>query len=38
MRGYKPLEAKNGDNLVDKKLLLFAANSAIGNLFTQSSY
>ena len=36
MRGCKPLEAKNGDNLVDKELLLLVANSAIGNLSTQS--
>ena len=37
MRRYKPLKAKNRDNLVDKKTLLFATNSAIGNLSTQSS-
>ena len=30
-------EAKNRENLVDKKVLLFAANSAIGNLSTQLS-
>ncbi len=37
MRGCKPLEVKNGDNLIDEKTLLFVANSAIGNLSTQSS-
>lgn len=29
---YKSLEVKNEDNLVDKNSLLFAVNSAIGNL------
>ena len=32
MCGYKPLEKKNRDNLVEAKLLLFAANFAIDNL------
>ena len=32
MHGCKPLEAKNKDNLVNKKLLLFVGNSAIDNL------
>ena len=34
---YKPLEAKNRNNLIKAKLLLFTANSAIGKLFTQLS-
>ncbi len=38
MCGYKPLKVKNGDNLVDQETLLFATNSTIGNLSTQSSY
>ena len=32
MHRCKPLEAKNGDNLVEAELLLFAANSIIDNL------
>ena len=30
--GYKFFEVKNKNNLVNKKLLLFAANFTIGNL------
>ena len=37
IHGYKFLKAKNGDNLVDKELLLFTTNSAISNLSAQSS-
>ena len=32
IRRCKPLEVKNGDNLIKAKLLWFATNSAIGNL------
>lgn len=35
IHGYKPLEAKNGDNFVEKKMLLFVANFAIDDLSTQ---
>lgn len=38
IRRCKSLEAINGDNLVEAKLLLFAKNSAIGILSNQSSY
>lgn len=34
---YKSFEAKNKDNLVETNLLLFVANSAIGNLSNLSS-
>lgn len=37
VRKYKPPKVKNGDNLVDKKLLLFTSNSTIGDLHAQSS-
>ena len=33
IHGYKSLKIKNKDNLIDKKSLLFAINSAINNLF-----
>ena len=32
IHGYKPLEAKNGNNFVEIKLLLFATNFVIDNL------
>lgn len=32
MRGYKPLEVKNKDNLIEVELLLFATNFTISNL------
>ena len=38
MHGSKFLEAKNGDNLIDKVLLLFIANFVIDNLSVQLSY
>ena len=38
IRRYKPLEKKEGDNLVKIKLLLFVGNSTISKLFDQLSY
>ena len=37
MHGCNPFEIKNRDNLVEVKLLLFAANFAINNLSDQLS-
>lgn len=38
VHGGNPLEAKDKDNLVEAKSLLFATNSAIDNLSNQSFY
>lgn len=38
MRKFKALKAKNRNDLIDKKLLLFAENSTISNLSTQLSF
>ena len=34
----KPFETKNGNNLIEAELLLFAANPAISSLSNQSCY